>query len=123
MKATFVELPPFERTRKDYMDEESYRQLQLELMDNPIAGAVIEGTGGLRKLRQADPSRGKGKRGGLRVIYYWWSGGDQFWLFTVCDKDQADDLTPGQRKVLKKLLKTELEIRQQTEGELDGQKT
>lgn len=123
MKATFVELPPFERTRKDYMDEESYRQLQLELMDNPIAGAVIEGTGGLRKLRQADPSRGKGKRGGLRVIYYWWSGGDQFWLFTVYDKDQADDLTPGQRKVLKKLLKTELEIRQQTDGELDGQKT
>lgn len=123
MKATFVELPPFERTRKDYMDEESYRQLQLELMDNPIAGAVIEGTGGLRKLRQADPSRGKGKRGGLRVIYYWWSGGDQFWLFTVYDKDQADDLTPGQRKVLKKLLKTELEIRQQTDGELDDQKT
>jgi mRNA-degrading endonuclease RelE of RelBE toxin-antitoxin system len=123
MKATFFELPPFERTRKDYIDEESYRQLQLELMDNPIAGAVIEGTGGLRKLRQADPSRGKGKRGGLRVIYYWWSGGDQFWLFTVYDKDQADDLTPGQRKVLKKLLKTELEIRQQTDGELDGQKT
>jgi len=123
MKATFVELPPFERTRKDYIDEESYRQLQLELMDKPIAGAVIEGTGGLRKLRQADPSRGKGKRGGLRVIYYWWSGGDQFWLFTVYDKDQADDLTPGQRKVLKKLLKTELEIRQQTDGELDGQKT
>ena len=123
MKATFVELPPFERTRKDYIDEESYRQLQLELMDKPIAGAVIEGTGGLRKLRQADPSRGKGKRGGLRVIYFWWSGGDQFWLFTVYDKDQADDLTPGQRKVLKKLLKTELEIRQQTDGELDGQKT
>ncbi len=123
MKATFVELPPFERTRKDYMDEESYRQLQLELMDNPIAGAVIEGTGGLRKLRQADPSCGKGKRGGLRVIYYWWSGSDQFWLFTVYDKDQSDDLTPGQRKVLKKLLKTELEIRQQTDGELDGQKT
>ena len=123
MKATFVELPPFERTRNDYLDEESYRQLQLELMDKPIAGAVIEGTGGLRKLRQADPSRGKGKRGGLRVIYYWWSGGDQFWLFTVYDKDQADDLTLGQRKVLKKLLKTELEIRQQTDGELDGQKT
>ena len=123
MKATFFELPPFERTRKDYIDEESYRQLQLELMDKPIAGAVIEGTGGLRKLRQADPSRGKGKRGGLRVIYFWWSGGDQFWLFTVYDKDQADDLTPGQRKVLKKLLKTELEIRQQTDGELDGQKT
>ena len=75
------------------------------------------------RLRQTDPRRGKGKRGGLRVIYYWFLGVDQFWLFTVYDKDQADDLTPGQRKVLKKLLKTELEIRQQTDGELDGQKT
>lgn len=53
------------------MDDEAYRLLQLELMDNPTAGAVIEGKGGLRKLRQADSRRGKGKRGGLRVIYYW----------------------------------------------------
>ena len=78
MKASFVELPPFKRTRKDYMDDEAYRLLQFELMGNPTAGDVMEGTGGLRKLRQADPPRGKGKRGGLRVIYYWWSGGGQF---------------------------------------------
>ena len=116
MQATFVELPPFERTRKDYMDDEAYRLLQLELMGNPKAGPVIEGTDGLRKLRQADPRRGKGKRGGLRIIYYWWSGGDQFWFFTVYDKDQADDLTPAQRKVLKQLLKTELENRQKREN-------
>ena len=50
MKATFVELPPFARTRKDYMDDDAYRLLQLELMDNPTAGDVMEGTGGLRKL-------------------------------------------------------------------------
>jgi hypothetical protein len=50
MKATFVELPPFERTRKDYMNDEAYRLLQLELMDNPTAGDVMEGTGGLRKF-------------------------------------------------------------------------
>ena len=71
MQAFFVELPPFERTRKDYMDDEAYGLLQLELMANPKAGAVIEGTDGLRKLRQADPRRGKGKRGDLRIIYYW----------------------------------------------------
>lgn len=121
MKATFVELPPFERTRKDYLDDEGYRLLQLELMDNPAAGDVMEGTGGLRKLRQPDPRRGKGKRGGLRVIYYWWSGGDQFWLFTVYDKDEADDLTPAQRKVLKQLLKNELENRHPKGGEHDDQ--
>ena len=85
-------------------------------MANPEAGDVIEGTGGLRKLRHPDPRRGKGKRGGLRVIYYWWLGGDQFWLFTVYDKDQADDLTPEQRKVLKQLLKRELEHRQPVKG-------
>ena len=77
MQAAFVELPPFERTRKEYLDDEAYRTLQLALMENPTAGAVFEGTGGLRKLRQADPRRGKGKRGGLRVIYYWCSGDDQ----------------------------------------------
>lgn len=112
MQVTFVELPPFERVRSDYMDDEGYRQLQLDLMANPEAGDLIEGTGGLRKLRQADPRRGKGKRGGLRVIYYWWLGGDQFWLFTVYDKDEAADLTAQQRKVLKELLKQELQHRQ-----------
>jgi len=116
MKAIFIELPPFQRIRKEYMDDEAYRLLQFELMDNPTAGDVIEATGGLRKLRQADPRRGKGKRGGLRVIYYWWSGGEQFWLFTVYDKDQADDLTPAQRKVLKHLLKNELNNRHPLNG-------
>lgn len=112
MKAVFVELPPFERLRTSYLDDAAYRALQNELMQNPLAGDVIEGTGGLRKLRQADPRRGKGKRGGLRVIYYWWLGGEQFWLFTVYDKDQADDLTPEQRKFVKRLLEVEREKRQ-----------
>ena len=63
MKATFVELPLFERIRKDYLDDDTYSHLQQELMSNPEAGDMIEGTGGLRKLRQPDPRRGKGKRG------------------------------------------------------------
>ena len=111
MKATFVELPLFERIRKDYLDDDAYSDLQQELMSNPVAGDVIEGTGGLRKLRQPDPRRGKGKRGGLRVIYYWWLGEDQFLLFTVFDKDEADDLTADARKALKQLLKRELDLR------------
>lgn len=111
MLATFVELPPFERIRKDYMDDAAYSALQHELMGNPEIGDVMEGTGGLRKLRQPDPRRGKGKRGGLRVIYYWWFDGDQFWLFTVFDKNQANDLTPDQRKALKQMLKRELDQR------------
>lgn len=116
MKATFVELPAFERLRSEYLDDEAYRELQLSLMANPEAGAVIEGTGGLRKLRRPDPRRGKGKRGGLRVIYYWWNGDNQFWLFTVYDKDEADDLTANQRKILRELLKQELAQRQGMTG-------
>jgi mRNA-degrading endonuclease RelE of RelBE toxin-antitoxin system len=119
MKAMFIELPAFQRLRAVYLDDEAYRALQLELMQNPEAGDVIEGTGGLRKLRRPDPRRGKGKRGGLRVIYYWWVVREQFWLFTVYDKDVADDLTPAQRKVLKQMLKTELDLRSQLDGGKD----
>lgn len=75
MKAVFVELPAFARYRAVYLDDEAFSRLQNEMMKNPAAGDVIEGTGGLRKLRFADSRRGKGKRGGLRVIYYWWDAG------------------------------------------------
>lgn len=85
--------------------------LQNVLMTNPEAGDVIEGTGGLRKLRYADARRGKGKRGGLRVIYYWWLSGAQFWLFTLYNKDEMADLTAKEKKALKELIKKELEER------------
>ena len=111
MKAVFVELPAFERRRADYLDDAAFRDLQEALMKNLDAGQVIEGTGGLRKMRFADARRGKGKRGGLRVIYYWWGAGMQFWLYTLYDKDELADLTPQQRKALKAMLKVELESR------------
>jgi hypothetical protein len=111
VKAVFVELPPFERHRAEYFDDDAFRRLQSLLMLNPEAGDSIPGTGGLRKLRFADERRGKGKRGGLRIIYYWWDAGSQFWLFTVYDKDEMADLTPAQRKALKEMIKKELEAR------------
>ncbi len=88
MKAVLVELPAFERHRTDYLDDAAFARLQQALMKDPEAGDVIEGPGGLRKLRFADARRGKGKRGGLRVIYYWWSAGVQFWLYALYDKDE-----------------------------------
>jgi hypothetical protein len=91
VKAVFVELPPFERHRADYLDDDAFQRLQVLLMLNPDTGDVIPGTGGLRKLRFADERRGKGKRGGLRVIYYWWHTGSQM-----------SDLTASERKRLKK---------------------
>jgi hypothetical protein len=111
VKALFVELPAFTRFRQDYLDDEQFRGLQNALLQRPEAGDVIEGTGGLRKVRHADPRRGKGKRGGLRVIYFWWGAGRQFWLFTLYDKDQMDDLSAKERRALKDMLKRELEAR------------
>jgi len=111
MKAAFVELPPFERLREAYLDDASFKRLQQEMMKNPDAGDVIQGTGGLRKLRYADQRRSKGKRGGLRVIYFFKAADDQFWLFTVYDKDEADDLSADQRKALKHRLELEIKAR------------
>ncbi len=111
MKAVFVELPAFARHRADYLDDEGFRALQNALLDNPEAGDVIEGTGGPRKVRHADSRRGKGKRGGLRVIYFWWGAGDQFWLYTLYDKDTIDDLSAKERAALKDMLKRELSAR------------
>ncbi|MDN5924503.1 MAG: hypothetical protein L0H70_05835 [Xanthomonadales bacterium] len=111
MQAVFVELPSFARHRAEYLDDTGFQVLQAELMADPQAGDVIKDRGGLRKLRQVDPRRGKGKRGGLRVIYYWWLAGAQFWLFTLYDKDEAIDLTPTHRSTLAQLLKAELKAR------------
>ena len=111
MKATFVELPAFERLRPDYLSDEEFSVLQHALMARPDTGDVMPGTGGLRKLRFADARRRKGTRGGLRVIYFHWLAGRQFWLFTLYDKDEASDLTAIQRRAFKKALEAELEAR------------
>jgi len=111
VKAVFVELPPFELHRSNYLDDDGFLRLQRFLMLNPQAGEVMPGTGGLRKLRFSDQRRSKGTRGGLRVVYYWWDSGAQFWLFTLYDKDEMVDLTPIQRKALRELIKKELEAR------------
>lgn len=111
MKALFVELPAFSRHRSDYLDDDGYRALQEALIEDPEAGHVLRGAGGLRKLRFADPRRGKGKRGGLRIVYFWWSQGRQFWLFTVFDKNEMADLTPREREQVRQWLRHELEER------------
>jgi len=111
MDAIFIELPAFERNRERYLDDYAYSELQAEMMRNPFAGDVVEATGGLRKLRFGDLRRGKGKRSGLRVIYYYWIGGPQFWLYTLYGKDEAVDLSFGHRTALRSLLKNELKSR------------
>ncbi len=111
--ATFVELPPFERWRQNYLTDEDYRALQNLLLVNPEAGDLIQGSGGLRKVRFEDKRRGKGKRGGLRIIYYFWDGGQEFWMFTLYSKGEMVDLSAAERKAFKALLQNELLSRSQ----------
>jgi hypothetical protein len=94
-----------------YLNENTFLDLQQLLMNNPEAGSLIPGTGGMRKLRFADARRQKGKRGGIRLIYFWWENGEQFWLFTLYGKGELNDLLPNEKKALKHRLKTELRIR------------
>lgn len=107
----FVEMPVFQRHREEYLSDESYRQFQALLIANPESGVLIRHTGGLRKLRFEDARRGKGRRSGLRIIYYFWTGGSEIWLFTVYDKDEMADLSDPERKELRRMLNDELHAR------------
>ena len=109
----FVEAPAFTRHVDAYLDAGQLLALQLFLMEEPEAGKVMPGTGGFRKLRWGDQLRGKGKRGGLRVIYYWLSDWQQIWLFTLYGKDDAADLTTQQKKQLRTAITAELNARRQ----------
>jgi mRNA-degrading endonuclease RelE of RelBE toxin-antitoxin system len=83
MLLVFFETPLFTRLLPDYLDDDGYRMLQEALLKNPEKGDVMPGTGGFRKLRWRDPRRGKGKRGGLRVIYYYLTADHHIWFFTI----------------------------------------
>ena len=111
MYATLIELPNFSKYREDYLDDYEYSKLQEYLVNNPTSGDLIQGTGGLRKLRYADSSRGKGKRGGLRIIYYWWISEYQIYLFTIYNKNELTDLSHDQKRKLKELLEGEIKAR------------
>jgi hypothetical protein len=113
MNMVFLETPLFTRLLGDYLSDESYRELQRALMENPELGDVMPGTGGFRKARWNDARRGKGKRGGLRIIYYYLTADHQIWFFTLYDKDEAADLNAEEKKALKKAIQTELEARRQ----------
>jgi hypothetical protein len=93
------------------LDDDAYSGLQELLLSNPEAGDLIEKSGGLRKLRFRDARRGKGKRGGLRVIYYYWTGKAEFWLFTVYDKAEMVDVSRNQLDAFREHLKSELRRR------------
>lgn len=106
MKLLFIELPPFERYRKVHLSDDEYRAFQNELLENPEKGDVIQNTGGLRKIRIADNERNKGKRGGARVIYYYFLAGAQIWLFGAYGKGEKADLNESEKRAFKVVLES-----------------
>ncbi len=108
----FIEAPVFARHVSDYLADDEYRELQRQLANNPDLGDLMPGTGGFRKLRWRDPGRGKGRRGGLRIIYYYFLADQQIWLMTLYGKGEASDLTPKEKKALRIAIEAELHARQ-----------
>lgn len=100
----FIETTGFSKVREDYLNDTQFNLLQLYLMNFPEAGDVIRGSGGLRKLRWGVP--GHGKRGGLRVIYYWLTKGDQILFLTIYRKTEAADLSKEAIKQMRSLIKS-----------------
>jgi hypothetical protein len=107
----FVEAPAFSRHREEYLDDDGFRELQEGLASNPEAGDLIPGLGGIRKLRWKDRRRSKGKRGGLRIIYYCFLANEEICLLTLYDKDQAVDLTKDEKEQLRRTLEAERAVR------------
>src|SRR5713226_6007788 len=116
----FVEAPAFTRHVSDYLSDDEYQELQNQLAANPELGDLMPGTGGFRKLRWADPRRGKGRRGGLRIVYYYFLSDQQIWLMTLYDKDEAADLTPTEKRALKVAIEAELTARRAARARRSG---
>lgn len=98
----FVETRLFSKKMQAYLSDGRYRELQSYLLESPDAGEVIKGSGGIRKLRWA--VEGKGKRGGLRIIYFLAPANQRFLMLTLYAKNELEDLTTQETKLLKKIV-------------------
>lgn len=98
----FIESKLFEKLREKYLEDDSYRQLQNFLVEKPLSADVIQGTGGLRKLRWS--ANGKGKRGGIRTIYLFITEKSHIHLLTLYAKNEVIDLTNQEKKILKSIV-------------------
>lgn len=97
----FIETPIFTADLFELLDDADYRRFQLFLAEAPETGDFIQGTGGLRKIRWS--ANGKGKRSGVRVIYYYVCSNAQIRLLLIYRKGIKDDLTAQEKAVLRKI--------------------
>ncbi|VAX35380.1 hypothetical protein MNBD_UNCLBAC01-1401 [hydrothermal vent metagenome] len=91
-----IEAPIFTKKIEELISSESYRELQSKLIVDPHFGNVISGGNGIRKLRWSFP--GKGKRGGIRVVYYWMGKENIIYMIIAYKKSEKEDLTKDQLK-------------------------
>ena len=101
-----IETPVFTTAITKLMPDDEYKEMQQALLRCPVAGDIIKGSGGLRKLRWS--ASGRGKRGGSRVIYYWYKDIKTIYMLYAYAKNRQEDLTRDQLKVLSKLVEEEL---------------
>ncbi len=87
----FIETSAFTKRVTGYLTDDEYLGLQMFLLERPDAGQIVRGTGGVRKLRWA--ITGRGKSGGLRVIYYWRVSNDEIWLLTMYSKNERENIS------------------------------
>ena len=99
----FIETSTFTRLVQELRTDDEYAGLQGVLVENPELGDIIRGGGGIRKLRHALP--GRGKSGGVRVIYYWLREDGQIYMLLIYPKSKKDTLTSQEITVLRNLVK------------------
>ncbi|MEY4910343.1 MAG: hypothetical protein RL761_6 [Pseudomonadota bacterium] len=99
----FIETPVFTRMDDDLLDEDGQRGLQNVLIADPLCGDLISGGGGIRKLRHA--VSGRGKSGGVRVIYYVKLANDQIHMLVIYPKSKKDNLTDAETALLRDFVK------------------
>ena len=101
----FVRFPAFEKSAAGLLSEVDILDLEMHLAVHPHAGDLIPGGRGLRKLRR--PAKGRGKRGGARVIYYHVNAQHLILLIVAYAKNEQEDLDRRQLQILAQLVKTE----------------
>jgi hypothetical protein len=101
MRRLFKETPIFTSKIDELGGLELLKEIEDAILDNPEAGATVSGTGGIRKMRAKDPSRKKGKRGGLRILYLDLPDRECTYLIYCYGKDEAEDLTAEEKKEIK----------------------
>jgi len=100
-----IETSIFTRKIRELISDEEYGELQFALIQRPDSGVVIPQSGGIRKIRWS--GSGRGKRGGIRVIYYWYVNEQQIYMLLAYAKNEQANLSTAQLKVLKKLVEEE----------------